>query len=169
MHIRNEERQKTSLIYLNGVIFLELAKVNEILKPYLEANNLSLFDVELVKEFGYLILRVSIDSPNGIDVDTLAKCNEFLSIELDKYDQDMPEYMLEVCSPGAEKPLRNIEEIKESIGKYIHIEVPGMIYEGILEDVVDDVIHLRYNAKGRFKLFKVNYSEIKLIRLAVKI
>ena len=151
------------------MICLELTKVKEILKPYLEANNLTFYDVELVKEFGYLILRVSIDSSEGIDVDMLAKCNEFLSVELDKYDQDMPEYMLEVCSPGAEKTLRNIDEVKESIGKYIHIEVPGMIYEGVLEDVIDEEIHLRYNAKGRFKLLKINYNEIKLIRLAVKI
>lgn len=169
MHIWNEERQKTSLIYLNGVICLDLSKVSEILKPYLESNDLTLYDVELVKEFGYLILRVSIDSKDGIDVDTLAKCNEFLSVELDKYDSDMPEYMLEVCSPGAEKELRSLDEVKESIGKYIHIEVPGMIYEGTLEDVVDDVIHLRYNAKGRFRVLKVKYEEIKLIRLAVKI
>ena len=150
-------------------MYLELSKVNEILKPYLEANDLTLYDVELVKEFGYLILRVSIDGKNGIDVDALAKCNEFLSVELDKYDSDMPEYMLEVCSPGAEKLLRNLDEVKESIGKYIHIEVPGMIYEGTLEEVIEDEIHLRYNAKGRFRVLKVKYEEIKLIRLAVKI
>ena len=159
-----------SYVFDRGVIYLELTKVNEILKPYLEENDLTLYDVELVKEFGYLILRVSIDSKDGsIDVDTLAKCNEFLSIEIEKYDSDMPEYLLEVCSPGAEKKLRNLDEVKESIGKYIHIEVPGMIYEGNLEDVIEDEIHLRYNAKGRFKLLKVKYEEIKLIRLAVKI
>lgn len=151
------------------MICLDLSKVSEILKPYLESNDLTLYDVELVKEFGYLILRVSIDSKDGIDVDTLAKCNEFLSVELDKYDSDMPEYMLEVCSPGAEKELRNLDEIKENISKYIHVELPNMIYEGTLEDVIDDSIVIRYNAKGRFKKLNIPYSEIKLIRLAVKI
>ena len=158
-----------SYLFDRGVIYLELTKISEILKPYLEENGLTLYDVELVKEFGYLILRVSIDSKDGIDVETLAKCNEYLSVEIEKYDSDMPEYLLEVCSPGAEKLLRNLDEVKESIGKYIHIEVPGMIYEGNLEDVIEDEVHLRYNAKGRFKLLKVKYNEIKLIRLAVKI
>ena len=164
------KRGKKPLLFIwLGWFHLELTKVNEILKPYLEENDLTLYDVELVKEFGYLILRVSIDSKDGIDVDTLAKCNEFLSVEIEKYDSDMPEYLLEVCSPGAEKLLRNLDEVKESIGKYIHIEVPGMIYEGNLIDVIEDEIHLRYNAKGRFRVLKVKYEEIKLIRLAVKI
>ena len=123
----------------------------------------------MVKEFGYLILRVSIDSKEGIDVDTLALCNEFLAVELDKIDSDMPEYMLEVCSPGAEKELRNLDEIKESISKYIHVEVEGMVYEGTLEEVSDLGIVVRYNAKGRFRKINIPHAEIKFIRLAVKI
>ena len=149
---------------------MDLNKVNEILKPYLEENNLILYDIELVKEFGYLILRVSIDDANGIDVDTLAKCNEYLSERMDAIDSDMPEYMLEVCSPGAEKALRNIAEIKANIGKYVHVEFPGNIYEGTLEDVLEeDVVVIRYNAKGRFRNIKIPYNDIQLIRLAVKI
>ncbi len=148
---------------------MDLKIISEILNPYLKENNLSLFDVELVKEFGYLILRVSIDKKNGIDVDELAKVNEYLSDKLDQYDKDMPEYMLEVCSPGAEKPLRNIEEIKESIGSYVHVEILNMIYEGILEDVLDNNLTLKINAKGRFKKVVVQYENIKNIRLAVKI
>ena len=148
---------------------MDLKKVEALLQPYLDEHELKLYSVEMVKEFGYLILRVSIDSKEGIDVDTLALCNEFLATELDKIDSDMPEYMLEVCSPGAEKELRNLDEIKESISKYIHVELPNMIYEGTLEDVIDDNIVIRYNAKGRFKKLNIPYSEIKLIRLAVKI
>lgn len=148
---------------------MDLKKVEALLQPYLDEHELKLYSVEMVKEFGYLILRVSIDSKEGIDVDTLALCNEFLATELDKIDSDMPEYMLEVCSPGAEKELRNLDEIKESISKYIHVELPNMIYEGALEDVIDDNIVIRYNAKGRFKKLNIPYSEIKLIRLAVKI
>lgn len=148
---------------------MDLKKVEALLQPYLDEHELTLYSVEMVKEFGYLILRVSIDSKDGIDVDTLALCNEYLALELDKIDSDMPEYMLEVCSPGAEKELRNLDEIKENISKYIHVELPNMIYEGTLEDVIDDSIVIRYNAKGRFKKLNIPYSEIKLIRLAVKI
>lgn len=148
---------------------MDLKIVNTILDSYLSEHNLSLFDVELVKEFGYLILRVSIDKKGGIDVDELAQVNEYLSEKLDKYDSDMPEYMLEVCSPGAEKPLRNLSEIEENIGAYIHIEVENMIYEGILTSLENENITIRINAKGRFKNVVLKYEDIKVIRLAVKI
>ena len=141
----------------------------EILKPFVEERNLVLFDSELVKEDGNLILRVTIDNPDGlIDLDTLALANEYLSERIDKYDDNMPEYYVEVSSPGAERPLRNDEEIEKSINKYIHVELENMIYEGFLLEASSDKIVVRINIKGRFKNLEINKSEIKLIRLAVK-
>ena len=148
---------------------MDLSCVEKILESYLKENELSLYSVEMVKEFGYLILRVSIDKKDGIDVETLAKVNEYLSERIDQYDQDLPEYMLEVCSPGAEKELRNLDEIKENLGMYIHVEVPNMVYEVTLEDVNEENITMRINAKVRFKKVVIKHEEIKLIRLAVKL
>ena len=141
----------------------------EILKPFLEERNLKLYDSELVKEDGNLILRVTIDNIDGpIDIDTLALANEYLSDRIDKYDKDMPEYMLEVSSPGAERVLKNDEEIEKSIEKYIHVETSNMVYEGVLRESNSEKIVVRINIKGRFKNQEISKNEIKLIRLAVK-
>jgi ribosome maturation factor RimP len=140
-----------------------------ILEPFCKEHDLIFYDVELVKEFGYLILRVMLDKKGGIDVDTLGLANEYLSERIDQYDQDMPEYMLEVSSPGAEKPLRNDEEIMDSLGEYVHVEVPGMIFEGTLLDADTESVTIRINIKGRFKNQMIKKEEIKLIRLAVKL
>lgn len=148
---------------------MDLKIVNQILDSYLKEKNLILDNVELVKESGYLILRVSIDKENGIDIDELAAVNEYLSERIDKYDSDMPEYMLEVCSPGAEKLLKSIYEVKANVGKYVHVEIINMIYEGVLESVNENKITLKINAKGRFKKVVLDYEDIKIIRLAVKI
>ena len=148
---------------------MDLKIIEQIFEPYLEQNGLYLYDVEFVKEFGYNILRISIDKDGGIDIDDLAKANEYISVVIEKYDADLGEYMLEVSSPGAEKKLRNIDEIVDSIGLYVHIEIPNNIYEGYLESVVDDTICVKINAKGRFKRVNIKYDEISLIRLAVKI
>jgi len=143
--------------------------IKTILEPILEEKNLVFYDTEIVKEDNNLIVRVTIDNPNGlIDIDSLAEINQYLTDRIDKYDSDMPEYMLEVSSPGAERLLRNEEEIKNSIEKYIHVETNNMIYEGVLKEVNDDNIIVRINIKGRFKNQPINKNEIKLIRLAVK-
>lgn len=141
----------------------------EILKPFLDEHNLTFYSVEYVKEFGENILRVIVDSKDGIDLDTLGLANEYLSERLDKYDQDMDNYLLEVSSRGAERTLDNDDEINEAIGKYIHVELENMIYEGYLLKFCDDVLEVKINIKGRIKNIKINKNEIKLVRLAVKI
>ena len=87
---------------------LDVKIIEDLVKPICEEKGLMLYEVLWVKEYGFQVLRVSIDKPNGgIDSDTLGLVNELLSEKLDAYDDDMPEYMLEVCSPGAERTLRN--------------------------------------------------------------
>lgn len=149
---------------------MEISQIKELLLPYLEQNQLELYDISFVREYGYSILRVLIDKDGGIDIDELAKCNDYLSVQLDQIDEDMPEYMLEVSSPGAEKELRNMSEIQKAIDQYVHIELPNMIYEGVLKGITEqNEIQLYFNAKGRFKTILIPYNEIKFIRLAVKI
>jgi len=148
---------------------MDLTIIKEILEPFLKENDISFYDTELVKEDGNLFLRVYLDKKGGITIDDLALANDYLSERIDKYDSDLPEYFLEVSSPGAEKKLRNYDEVKENIESYIHVELPSMIYEGVLLEALDDgTITMKINAKGRFKKVLFNYEEVKLIRLAVK-
>ena len=123
----------------------------EILDPFLKENDLKFYSVELVKEYGSLILRVILDKKDGLDIELLAKANEYLSERIDKYDADMPEYMLEVSSRGAERTLDNDDEINDA-----------------LENNEDNIL-ISINIKGRFKRIPIKKEEIKLIRLAVKI
>ena len=148
---------------------MDLEKVKEILKPYVEENELKLYDVRFTKEYGYKVLQVFLDKKGGIDTDTLALANDYLSERLDSIDQDMGEYMLEVSSPGAEHPLRNEEEELEAIGEYIYVRNETDAYEGYLNSFENGILNIKINIKGRIKNIDVNYSDIKEIRLSVKI
>ena len=142
--------------------------VTDILNDYLIENNLKLYDVEYVKEDGNYILRVLRDNLESlIDLDTLALVNEYLSERLND-DDFAQEYYLEVSSPGAERELRNIEEIKLSKGKYVYVLDLNQEYIGTLEDVDDEAVIVRVNLKGRMKNIKIELKNIRLIRLAVK-
>ena len=142
---------------------MDLNVIKEILDPFLKENDLLFYDTVLEKEDGNLFLRVYLDKKGGITIDELGMANEYLSERIDKYDTDLPEYFLEVSSPGAEKVLRNYDEVKENIDAYIHVELPNMIYEGVLLEALDDGnITMKINAKGRFKKVTFNYEEVKL-------
>ena len=148
---------------------LDLKIVEELVKPCLEENNFELYNLEWANEFGYKILRVSIDTKGGINSDQLGIVNDYLSEKLDQYESELPDnYMLEVCSPGAEKPLKTLDEVKESVGEKIHVTMPDIEYEGkLLEVSEDDTLLLQINVKGRLKKVSVQYNLAKEVRLAV--
>lgn len=149
---------------------LDVKSIEELVKPICEQKDLLLYEVLWVKEYGFQVLRVSIDKPDGgIDSDTLGVVNELLSEKLDAYDGDMPEYMLEVCSPGAERTLRNKDEILSAVGQYVNVKTPDSTYEGTLLSYEGDTIVVEINIKGRMKKVSINEADIKKIRLAVKI
>lgn len=149
---------------------LDAKIVEELLAKELEEKGLKLYEVLWVKEYGYQVLRVSIDKPEGgIDSDLLGEVNDFLSEKLDAYDKDMGEYMLEVCSPGAERTLRNKDEILEAVGQYVNVKTDDNVYEGTLLSYEDGILTVKINIKGRFKEVKIEETSIKKIRLAVKI
>lgn len=149
---------------------LDVKIIEDLVKPIREEKGLMLYEVLWVKEYGFQVLRVSVDKPNGgIDSDTLGLVNELLSEKLDAYDDDMPEYMLEVCSPGAERTLRNKEEILASVGQYVNVKTPDSTYEGTLLSYEGQTLVVEINIKGRMKKVSIEEADIKKIRLAVKI
>ena len=145
--------------------------INLIKEKILEVipNELSLYDVSYQKEGGNLILQVLLDKKDGITIEDLEGANKLISDMLDKYDSDMPLYYLEVSSPGAEKELRNYEEIKENVGKYIYLETNLVKYYGTLEEVNEDNLVIRVNFKGLFKNVNISLADLNFIRLAVKV
>ena len=156
------------LIIEEVIILLSNDKIIEMLNPYLKENGLSFYSLEWVNEFGSKILRICVDKKGGINSDDLALVNNFISERLDEYEKDMPDdYMLEVSSPGAEKKLRNEDEVKDSIGNKVNVKTLNAEYEGKLLSFEDGILVVSINLKGRIKKININYSEIRKIRLAV--
>ena len=140
-----------------------IEKIKEIILPYLEENQVSLFDIEYVFEDNENILRIYIDNEeNNMDLLTCVNISEGISKLLDLNDPiDVP-YSLEVSSPGAERPLRNEEEVKKSVGKYVYIETndEGAVYGTILS-FENGIIEIEYLVKNIKKKTTINYKDIK--------
>lgn len=124
-----------------------------------------LYDVEYVKERRQNILRVYIDKKTGIDIDDCVAASEIISAFLDETDPIQDDYSLEVSSPGAERKLRDREEIKKAIGHYIHVQTYDQTYEGDLINFEGDILSL----KVRNKIQDISYLDITLIRMAIKL
>ena len=147
---------------------LDLIKFN--IEDYLKKNNLTLYDIKYEREGEDYFLRIFIDNDDyNITLEDLAKANDYISTMLDNMDKDLPPYYLEVSSPGAEREIRNKEEITKAINSYVHVELEKDIYEGYLVDFQDEVVVIKVNFKGRIKNLKIDLKDINFFRYAVKI
>ena len=151
-----------------------LDKIKDLIEPLLQSHDVYLDDIEYVMEKKEWYLRVFIEKNEGhLDMDTCVAFSEALSEELDRADIIKNEYYLEVSSPGAEKPLKTLEKVQESIGEYVYIlfnrPLQGMndIYGTIL-NVEGKNIELQYMMKNIKKKCIISYDDIQFIRLAVQ-
>ena len=85
--------------------------VSQLVTPIVDEMGLELVDIEYVKEGKDWFLRVFIDKPAGIDIEECGLVSEKLSEKLDELDPITHNYFLEVSSPGAERPLKQLEKM----------------------------------------------------------
>jgi|SRR5690625_418445 len=145
----------------------------EIAKPFIDAMDLELVDIEYVKEGKDWFLRLFVDKPGGVDIEDCGQLSERLSEKLDEVDPIKGAYYLEVSSPGAERPLKTKEDLRNQIEKQIHVSLYQHInkeksYEGKLISFDDsDTVVIEFNDRGRKKQVEIPYDKIAKARLAV--
>ncbi len=97
--------------------------VSKIARTIVEDRGLILEDIEFVKEGNNWFLRVFVD--NDDEVIGLDKCEEIskkISDELDRIDPIEQSYILEVSSPGLERPLKSLSHYDRFVGKFVKLK-----------------------------------------------
>jgi len=90
-------------------------------------------------------LRIYIDAEQGINVDDCAAVSTHVGLILEVEDPVPGEYMLEVSSPGAERPLRNLEHFAKYAGEQVKLKLSELHQgrkrlKGLLQGVEDDKV-----------------------------
>ena len=100
-------------------------RVRAAVEPLLATQSLTVYDIEHTGS----VLRITIDSPGGVDLDAIAKATRLISVTLDEQDPIPGKYTLEVSSPGLERPLRTPAHFEGAIGSMVSVKtVPN--YDG---------------------------------------
>ena len=135
-----------------------------------------LVDVEYGKMGGDYVLSIFVDKEGGISLQDTADLSEVISPILDTIKPDpFPEqYMLEVTSPGLERPLKTADAVKKAVGKYIHVKLYQAIdkikvFEGTLLSFDGTDLIMEYMDKTRKKEVTIPYQTVAKARLAVKL
>jgi ribosome maturation factor RimP len=73
------------------------------------------------------LLRVDIDrpGPEGVTVDDCQRVSGALGAQLDERDLIPFGYMLEVSSPGADRPIRTQDDFRRNVGRRVEVKTVG--------------------------------------------
>ena len=107
-------------------------RVFSLVKPTVEEQGVSLWDVRFVKEGASYYLRIFIDSERGITIDDCSNVSHAIDPILDKEDPIDKSYYLEVCSPGLERELTRTEHFEKMMGRLVVVKL-YKAYDGAKE------------------------------------
>jgi len=124
-----------------------LTKISDLLTPTIEAQGVSLYDLELIKEGSARILRLYIDKDPSVDLNDCERVSRAAEAVLDAHDPIETAYYLEVSSPGVERKLSKPEHFTRYTGHKIALRLYAQKdgrkkYTGILENYNDGAISL---------------------------
>ena len=132
-------------------------RVRHLVSPLLADQGLEVVDVE--HRAG--VLRVTVDRPGGVDLDAVADATRQVSALLDRHDPVPGRYLLEVSSPGLERPLRTPAHFERVVGSTVAVKIrPGSDGERRVEGVLEAADADGILVEGR----RVRYDEIERAR-----
>ena len=99
------------------------AAVKEIIAPTAEELGYILWDVEYLREGADNILRITIDSDNGIFIEDCEKMHRAIDPILDEKDPIAQAYTLEVSSPGLGRQIKNAEQAERVLGYEVNVKL----------------------------------------------
>jgi ribosome maturation factor RimP len=116
-----------------------------VVERYLAAERVDLDDLDARGTGHGRVVRVTVDSPDGIHLDRIAELSRGLSRLLDEEDAVDGPYTLEVSSPGLERRLRRPEHFRKAVGREVIVKTASPVdgarsHRGMLESADEDGI-----------------------------
>ncbi|MCL5736187.1 MAG: ribosome maturation factor RimP, partial [Actinobacteria bacterium] len=113
------------------------------------------------------ILRLYVDHPGGVTHELCARVSGVVERALEETDAIEGSYMLEVSSPGIERPLRKRSHFEVQVGKkvYVKTKVPiegSKVWQGVLQEVgQDEIVVEEHGRVARIPLGDIANAHLK--------
>ncbi|WP_031074800.1 ribosome maturation factor RimP [Streptomyces sp. NRRL S-118] len=99
-------------------------RLRGLLEPLVSAKGLDLEEIEVSRAGRRRMLRVVVDSDEGVELDACAELSRSISDTLDETDaMGDEEYVLEVSSPGADRPLTEHRHYVRATGRLVRLQL----------------------------------------------
>jgi len=140
-------------------------RARELIVNLLEAKKVDLVQLTYRREGGRMVLRLLVDKEGGITLDECSSLNEEIGRILDEENLINERYILEVSSPGLDRPLKTKRDFERVMGQRIRVHT----YEPVGETrdhkgEVDSVDEENVTVSG----IKIPLAKISKARLEIK-
>ena len=137
-------------------------RVFSLIEPMLEDFGFELVEVEYLTMQGRWILRLYIDKEGGVTIDDCVDVSRDLGDIIDVKEIIDHEYVLEVSSPGLNRPLRKEKDFIKMIGSRIKLKMTRDLngqknFTGTLKDYNNRIIFLETDGK----LIELSFSDVE--------
>jgi len=96
-------------------------RAKSLISGYLEENGIELVDIIYRREQPGMVLRLLVDTPEGITLDRCEGLNNYLGGLLEKENAIEEHYVIEVSSPGLDRPVKTDRDYERSLGKKLDL------------------------------------------------
>ena len=129
--------------------------------------NLSIYDIEYVKEGSGWFLRIYIDKDGTIDINDCENVSRLIDPMLDDANIIKSAYCLEVSSPGIERTLRKPEHFERYIDNEVEVSLfkpyeKQKVLQGVLKSGDNDKVTISIG-DNEITLNRKDISKVKLI------
>lgn len=149
------------------------SRLIDVLAPIVEQAGAELVDLEVAGSHGRPVVRAYVDTVEGITLDECARISRLLESELERTGAVPERYVLEVSSPGIERPLTRRAHYERFVGHEIEVRLYAKRegrkkYLGTLEGVEDGVGGFRISVREGEERWSFAEDEIARAKLHVK-
>jgi ribosome maturation factor RimP len=141
--------------------------VTDLVEPTLKGSDIELVDVEYKKTGKTWSLRVFIDKNQGVTVNDCQRLSREIEDLIAIHELIADHYVLEVSSPGLDRPLKKETDFIRNKGKQVLVKTYLPINNsktntGTIKDFSNDTLFLE-NEKKTFEISLSNIAQAKLI------
>jgi len=144
-----------------------------VLEPIVEQAGAELIDLEVAGSHGRPVVRAYVDTEDGITLDECARLSRLLESELEHSGAVPERYVLEVSSPGVERPLTRRAHFERFVGHEVDVRLyvkrdGRKNYVGRLEAVEDGEQGFRIVVRDGQERWTFAEDELARARLHVR-
>ncbi len=141
-------------------------KLEEMLKPTIESMGFDFWGCEYLPAGKNSTLRIYIDKSQGVTVDDCGDVSRQVSAIMDVEDPIASAYMLEVSSPGVDRPLMKPEQFSAYQGEEVQVRTSMAVmgrkrFKGLMEKVLEDAIEVEVDGE----IYEIPFNMIEKANL----